>query len=225
MHPLISVARSHKRAGTGHHWLLKAQKHLSIIHREEASSSSGTSSGRTSDGRSTNGFAFGVPHAYTQQEDDAAAARATADAEARSHTPSYVEARALLVPATDLLSTAVDTASRQGTVSGALFCLVRFAPFFDFQTVSLHLSLTYIHFIIILSLLQTMLTLASKAAEAYMSLGNVSSARVGEQQFAQAIRYLRQARAVPGYVLAPYLQQSVTHHPRAIHRALTWFGT
>ncbi len=111
-------------AGLGHYWLLKSQKYLSTIHREDASTSSATSSSRTSNGRPTNGFAFGLPFSYTQRDDDVAASRAASEAEARLHTPNYVEARALLVPATDLLSAAVNAADGQGTTTGDLLCLV-----------------------------------------------------------------------------------------------------
>ena len=46
-----------------------------------------------------------------------------------------------------------------------------------------------------------------------MSLGNVSLPRVAEEHFTQAVRYLRQAQDVAGYVLAPYLQQYVIGRP------------
>jgi hypothetical protein len=56
-----------------------------------------------------------------------------------------------------------------------------------------------------------------KAAEAYMSLGNVSSTRDGERLFRQAVLYLRQASDIPGYPLPAHLQRHVC---RAAHM---WF--
>lgn len=40
-----------------------------------------------------------------------------------------------------------------------------------------------------------------------MSLGNVTGPPGDERHFAQAIRYLRRAEAVPEYTLSVYLQQ------------------
>ena len=54
-----------------------------------------------------------------------------------------------------------------------------------------------------------------------MSLGNVSLPRVAEEHFAQAVRYLRQARDVAGFVLAPYLQQYVIDHQLSSSAVLT----
>jgi hypothetical protein len=42
-----------------------------------------------------------------------------------------------------------------------------------------------------------------------MSLGNVSVAQAGELHFSRAVRYLRRARAIPGYTLCVYHQQCV----------------
>ncbi|KAF2498857.1 hypothetical protein BU16DRAFT_455968 [Lophium mytilinum] len=50
-------------------------------------------------------------------------------------------------------------------------------------------------------------SLLTVAAEAYMSLGNVSYARVNERYFREALRYLRLAHNVPGYTLPAHLQQ------------------
>lgn len=46
-----------------------------------------------------------------------------------------------------------------------------------------------------------------QAAEAYMSLGNVSYARTNEAYFRQALRYLRSTGRVPGYDLPLHLQR------------------
>lgn len=122
---MTSKVGSNDPPGLGHHWLLKAQKHLAIIHREDGSSSSGTSNGRTGEGRSINSLSAGFLQTYTQQDDDIVAARAAVEAEARLQTAHYVEARGLLVPATDLLSAAVEAGDRQGRTMGDLLCLVR----------------------------------------------------------------------------------------------------
>jgi hypothetical protein len=46
-----------------------------------------------------------------------------------------------------------------------------------------------------------------QAAEAYMSLGNVSYARVNEDYFRQAIHFLRRASDTPGFPLPSHLQR------------------
>jgi hypothetical protein len=51
--------------------------------------------------------------------------------------------------------------------------------------------------------------MAEQAAEAYMSLGNVSYSSVNERYFRQALLYLRRATQISGYTLSPYLQQFV----------------
>ncbi|KAF2806923.1 uncharacterized protein BDZ99DRAFT_393927 [Mytilinidion resinicola] len=50
-------------------------------------------------------------------------------------------------------------------------------------------------------------SLLTAAAEAYMSLGNVSYARVNERYFREALRYLRLADNVPDYTLPVHLRQ------------------
>jgi hypothetical protein len=52
-----------------------------------------------------------------------------------------------------------------------------------------------------------MLHMTQQAAEANMSLGNVSYSHQNEQYFHRAIRYLRRASQIPGYRLSPYLQR------------------
>ncbi|KAH7060521.1 hypothetical protein B0J12DRAFT_336660 [Macrophomina phaseolina] len=49
--------------------------------------------------------------------------------------------------------------------------------------------------------------LLEKAAEAYMSLGNVSYSRNSHQYFNQALQYLRMASSIAGYQLPEHLQQ------------------
>lgn len=46
-----------------------------------------------------------------------------------------------------------------------------------------------------------------KAAEAYMSLGNVSYSRMNEDYFRQAIDYLRMASDTAGFPLPSHLQK------------------
>ena len=55
-----------------------------------------------------------------------------------------------------------------------------------------------------------------QTAEAYMSLGNVSSPRVNEQHFRRAIELLRAAASIEGYSLNPYLQQYEPCRPERI---------
>ena len=52
-------------------------------------------------------------------------ARAFAEAEQRLHTADYVEARGILLPATEYLQRAVDAARSQGNVTGFLLSTVR----------------------------------------------------------------------------------------------------
>ncbi|KAB2572528.1 hypothetical protein BFW01_g4104 [Lasiodiplodia theobromae] len=49
--------------------------------------------------------------------------------------------------------------------------------------------------------------LLEKAAEAYMSLGNVSYSRNSQQYFSQALQYLQMTASIPGYQLPEHLQQ------------------
>jgi hypothetical protein len=49
--------------------------------------------------------------------------------------------------------------------------------------------------------------ISSKAAEANMSLGNVSYSHQNEQFFQRAVRFLRRASQIPGFRLSPYLQR------------------
>lgn len=50
-----------------------------------------------------------------------------------------------------------------------------------------------------------------QAAEAHMSLGNVTSSRIHDRYFQQAIAYLRQAAAMADYTLPTHQQQYVPH--------------
>jgi hypothetical protein len=47
----------------------------------------------------------------------------------------------------------------------------------------------------------------AQAAEAYMSLGNVSYTPSNEQYFRQALMYLHRASQIHGYTLSPYLRR------------------
>ncbi|KAG9238643.1 hypothetical protein BJ875DRAFT_510416 [Amylocarpus encephaloides] len=57
----------------------------------------------------------------------------------------------------------------------------------------------------------------SSAAEAQMSLGNVTTPPGDERLFSQAIRYLRRAEAVPGYTLSVYMQQYLNDYGRYVN--------
>ncbi|KAI9813062.1 MAG: hypothetical protein M1827_004282 [Pycnora praestabilis] len=54
------------------------------------------------------------------------------------------------------------------------------------------------------------------AAEANMSLGNVSYQNTNEQYFRQALQYLRRASDIPGYTLSQYLQQYLDDYSRLL---------
>ncbi|ORY19480.1 hypothetical protein BCR34DRAFT_595437 [Clohesyomyces aquaticus] len=137
----------------GRNWLLRAQKSLANIHQDERSpSSSGASSS--------------LP--LSPVDENRLAARAAIEAEDRLHAADYVEARGILLPATEYLKRAVDAARAHGTLSGALL---------------------------------------AEAAEAFMSLGNVSSARANQPYFHLALVYLREASELPDYTLPAHLHQ------------------
>ncbi|RVX65836.1 hypothetical protein B0A52_10293 [Exophiala mesophila] len=154
--------------GLGQAWLARSQSLLARIHRLEGSSSSG-SSGRPQ--------SLGERFPYTSSEETRDAERATAEADARTHSPDYVEARGLLIPAVDHYARALELAESQGSVHGDIL---------------------------------------AEAAEANMSLGNVSSSHGNERYFHAAIRYLRRASDIPGYVLSPYLQSYLDDYGRLV---------
>ncbi|KAF2234470.1 hypothetical protein EV356DRAFT_532782 [Viridothelium virens] len=101
--------------GIGQNWLLKAQAPLARIHRQEvSSSSSGASTGRSATFASME---------ITRSQEERAATQQAAEAEARLGLPDYVEARAILVPATEYLSRAVENLAGQDTTSGELLSM------------------------------------------------------------------------------------------------------
>jgi hypothetical protein len=158
-------------------WLSRAQPALARIHREEGSSSSGRSSGRPGTGNGA---------AYTPSDEARDAARAAAEADTRLHTADYVEARGILLPSTEYFTRAIAVADRRETPTGGLLALVSLQMF---KRQAKHRADR------------------SQAAEAYMSLGNVSYSYVNERYFRQALVYLRRASQLPGYTLSQYLQQ------------------
>ncbi|KAF1936210.1 hypothetical protein EJ02DRAFT_359621 [Clathrospora elynae] len=131
----------------GRNWLLRAQKALAGIARTETGSSS------------SEGSTFGQPNATT---------RTLAETELRLGLADYVQARVLLLPATDYLQRAVSAADAQGVASGHLLTM---------------------------------------AAEAFMSLGNVTSSRVNDRYYHQAMSYLRAAAEHPNHSLPRHLEQ------------------
>jgi hypothetical protein len=88
----------------GRNWLLRAQKALASIHRTESGSSSSEdlSSGQTN----------GVTDPFDERE-------------TRSNGADYVEARMLLLPATEYLARAVVAARAQGNIIGSILSTVR----------------------------------------------------------------------------------------------------
>lgn len=154
---------------TGQNWLQRAQKSLAIIHLTERHSSS---SGGSTD----------AP--LSRSEEIRRRNRAAIEAEDRLSTAEYVEARGILLPATEYLKRAVNVARAQGTATGKLLSMVSRTN----RIRNTHAD-------------------ESKAAEAHMSLGNVSSSRVNEPYFIEARAYLREAKEIPGYSLALHLDQ------------------
>ena len=105
-------------SGLGQAWLARAQAPLVRIHREEGSPSSGSGSG--SAGRpGTSGS-----QTYTASDDARDFARSAAEADARLHTADYVEARGILLPATEYFKKAVEAADSQSQLTGDLLSLV-----------------------------------------------------------------------------------------------------
>ena len=103
-------------AGIGQNWLLKAQAPLARIHRQEvSSSSSGASNSRSATFASIE---------MTTSEEEREATRQATEAEARLGLSDYVEARGILLPATEYLSRAVENAHQQSIISGDLLSLV-----------------------------------------------------------------------------------------------------
>ena len=120
----------------------------------------------------------------SRSEEDRQVRRNNAEHESRLYMSDYVEARGILLPAVEYLKRAADAARTQEKLTGDLLSTVSCA----LQSTSL-LLLTIYH-----------------AAEAFMSLGNVSSPRMNGQYFQQALAYLRTANELPGYVLPLHLQ-------------------
>ncbi|KAK3111947.1 hypothetical protein LTR53_012298 [Teratosphaeriaceae sp. CCFEE 6253] len=96
--------------GIGRAWLARAQPALTRIHRVDGSSSSGGSS------------QWSAP-SINSCEDERQSAAAVVEAERRSGTSDYVEARGFLQPATEYLARAIVAATAQRTLSGDLLAL------------------------------------------------------------------------------------------------------
>ncbi|KAF2753183.1 hypothetical protein EJ05DRAFT_480546 [Pseudovirgaria hyperparasitica] len=150
----------------GQNWLQRAQPYLAAIHIQYSTSSSSNSTRS-----STHGLVL------TASEEERLNAATMAEAEERLHTSNYVEARGILVPATEYFSRAVEASQRLGSLSGHLLI---------------------------------------EAAEAFMSLGNVSYSRTNEQYFRRAIHYLRMATAMPTFNLPAHLQQYLDDYGRFV---------
>jgi hypothetical protein len=80
----------------------------------EGSSSSGSSGWRGGPGS----------HVYTSSDEARDAARAAEEADARLHTPDYVEARGILLPSTEYFTRAVNSAELTGQMTGDLLTQV-----------------------------------------------------------------------------------------------------
>ncbi|KAI9741109.1 MAG: hypothetical protein M1834_002822 [Cirrosporium novae-zelandiae] len=158
--------------GLGQSWLSLAQRLIANIHREDGSSSSSGSLLNHRVNTSTSSII------YTASDDERDNVQATVDADSRLHNADYVEARGMLLPATDFFRRAVDIAEARGLVTGELLAL---------------------------------------AAEAFMSLGNVSYSSVNEHHFRQALDYLGRATRVPSYQLPSYLQHYLHEYGRLLN--------
>ncbi|KAK5172348.1 uncharacterized protein LTR77_003987 [Saxophila tyrrhenica] len=169
--------------GLGQAWMTRAQPVLSRIHRIDGSSSSSGDSGSRS------------VRSITSSEDERQNAAATAEAERRSGTQDYVEARGYLQPATEYLERAVAAAIEQETLSGDLLATVGSLEILVIGIVS---------------------NVEQQTAEAYMSLGNASSPRVNERFFRRALQLLRAASQIEGYSLSRYLQQYLDDYGRLL---------
>lgn len=102
-------------AGVGQNWLMKAQPALSRIHVYDGTSSS------------SSGGNGPVPVTANPNLDDEqlnGQSTGTTEAELRLHTSDYVEARGILLPATDFLCQAVTAAESQGCITGDLLANV-----------------------------------------------------------------------------------------------------
>lgn len=62
---------------------------------------------------------------------------AAAEAEARLHTADYVEARGILLPATEYFSKAVESAEEQGIIDGPLLARVSISQLYPYSLASL----------------------------------------------------------------------------------------
>lgn len=113
-----SVSLTYIRTGLGQAWLARSQSLLARIHRQEGSSSSG-SSGRPQ--------SLGERLSFSASDEARDAARAAAEADARAHTADYVEARVMLIPAVDYFSRAITLAERDGGLDGDLLSEVSVA--------------------------------------------------------------------------------------------------
>jgi hypothetical protein len=106
---LMSGDASNMSIVIGRNWLHRAQKPLSHIHNTERDSNS-------------SGGSPGQP--LSRSEEELRDARAAREAEDRLHTGEYVEARGILLPATEYLKRAVDAATTQDKLAGPLLATV-----------------------------------------------------------------------------------------------------
>lgn len=140
-----------------------------------------------SDSGSSSGSSGSRTSAGNAGREDREVQQAADDFERRVGSADYVEARGFLQPATEYLERAVAAASAQQALSGDLIAMMSPALSHNVPYMLTHL----------------------KTAEAYMSLGNVSSPRSNEGQFRRALQLLRAASMIPGYTLSRYLRQYV----------------
>lgn len=118
------------RIGIGSWWLSRAQPSLARIHTVDGSSSSSSGGYSSRPGTSSAEQPLTASHGDSDsdsdsEDEDEQAARAQREADARLNTADYVEARGLLLPATDYLRRAIETTDAAGQApTGRLLTMV-----------------------------------------------------------------------------------------------------
>jgi hypothetical protein len=162
--------------GIGKWWFCKAQPALARVHSVNGSSSRTSYRGRLTSQSGSSPL-----------ERDRELRRSTAEAEEQLHTEDFVEARGILLPATEYLKRAVESSQAAGLADSQLLVMVCRRP-----------SLMYP---------KEYANISPKAAESYMDLGSVSYSPANVEHFQQAVIYLRDAADVPGFTLPRHLRR------------------
>lgn len=121
----------------------------------------------------------------TSSRSSAGSSESATEAERRVGGADCVEARGFLQPASEYMERSVAAASAQSVLPGSILAKVSHD----------------------LSMECNAILIQVQAAEAYMSLGNVSSPRTNEQHFRRALQLLQRASQTEGYKLPGHLQK------------------